>query len=550
MEIEQRTKKGNGNWHSNMDGGVEDPKAASSSNFIIDLCTPPRSPNTDYSSIRKAKKTIGRYFYESGIDFSSVDLPSFHRMLSLSSGLVKYEFPTRDELKGWILESAVKEMKEQIKRIRSSWDETGCSVLLDEWTDIRGRNLVNILVECPKGAIYLRSDDISDFIGKKDLMLLFLEEVVAEVGEENVVQIMTSSTTAFMKEIGKELMDRIRPIHWTFSVWRCIELMLEKFCKINFIEKTLEKVKTVARFVLAHPETLKFDLVEHPNIQSTVIVPFLIIDKIVSEKETMMEMCFPSDLTSSVEGKEVSELLASESFWTDVSIVRAGTIPLIRIVLWMNSMTKEQFGYIYEMMDLAKEAIQAGFKRRGNQYLQFWKVIDEVWDGFLHTPLHSAAYFLNPQLYYSGNAYIDTEVDLDMLSCVVRSTKDHRIQDKITLQMEEYIICWDVFGSGWSVAVESDISIVQWWHEYGVKSPELQRLAIRILNQMCDGASKFHLNRSLAERAVCEGRNRSINQKRAFLHYNMHLQNFASGKTDYILADAGNAAVNNWIATG
>nr|GME15212.1 S-cell enriched with leucine-rich repeat-containing protein [Ipomoea batatas] len=54
-------------------------------------------------------------------------------------------------------------------------------------------------------------------------------------------------------------------------------------------------------------------------------------------------------------------------------------------------------------------------------------------------------------------------------------------------------------------------------------------MAVRILSQTCDGASKYNLKRTLAEALLTEGRNQ-IEQERlrdlAFVHYNLQLQNF------------------------
>lgn len=68
----------------------------------------------------------------------------------------------------------------------------------------------------------------------------------------------------------------------------------------------------------------------------------------------------------------------------------------------------------------------------------------------------------------------------------------------------------------------------EWWSHYGVQYPELQRFAIRILSQTCEGASKYSLKRSLSEKLLTNGRN-PIEQKRlsdlTYVHYNLQLQN-------------------------
>ena len=66
-----------------------------------------------------------------------------------------------------------------------------------------------------------------------------------------------------------------------------------------------------------------------------------------------------------------------------------------------------------------------------------------------------------------------------------------------------------------------------WWFRYGGQYPELQRFATRILSQTCVGASKYRLNRSLAEKLLTKGRDRIEQQLLSdltFVHYNLQLQ--------------------------
>ena len=57
---------------------------------------------------------------------------------------------------------------------------------------------------------------------------------------------------------------------------------------------------------------------------------------------------------------------------------------------------KLAMGYIYEAMDLAKEAIKRRYGDQEEKYMPLWDIIDSRWDRKLHSPLHVAGYFLNP----------------------------------------------------------------------------------------------------------------------------------------------------------
>ncbi|CAN4106142.1 unnamed protein product [Withania somnifera] len=512
------------------------------------------------SSSQEISKSIGRFFYEAGVDFDAIKSPSFQRMVkaTLSPGQT-IKFPSCQELKGWILQDAVKEMQQYVKEIRNSWASTGCSVLLDGWVDSNSRNLINILVYCPRGTIYLRSSDISYFNGNVDVMLLFFEEVLEEVGVENVVQIVAYSTSACMMEAGKKLMEKHKTVFWTVDASHCMELMLQKFTKIKPIQEVLEKAKSLTQFIYSHATVLKLlrnacpdELVKPSKIRS--ILPFMTLENIVAQEEHLVRVFQSSDWHSSIlastsEGKRMAEMVEDQSFWTRAMIAVKATIPLVEVIKLLNGTNKPQVGFIYDTLDQAKETIKKEFKQKKSDYQGFWKAIDDIWNGYLHSHLHAGGYFLNPILFYSSDFYTDVEVSSGLCYCVVRMAEDHHIQDLITLQIDEYRMGRGTFHLGSFKDKLSNIAPALWWSQYGVQFPELQRLAVRILSQTCDGASHYRLKRSLVETLLTDGRNQ-IEQQRlcdlVFVHCNLQLQAFdPEGKND-ITGDVVDS-MDEWI---
>ncbi|KAL3580988.1 hypothetical protein D5086_018823 [Populus alba] len=65
-----------------------------------------------------------------------------------------------------------------------------------------------------------------------------------------------------------------------------------------------------------------------------------------------------------------------------------------------------------------------------------------------------------------------------------------------------------------------------WWSVYGNRCPELQKLAIRILSQTCDGSGRYSLDRSVAEKLVCKEQNQHEQHRlrdQMFVRYNLQL---------------------------
>ncbi|XP_038717156.1 uncharacterized protein LOC120010430 [Tripterygium wilfordii] len=563
LETTQTAGCGNGR-HPEMDVMVEDGVPESSPVIGEELSKKAcdGEENRDLLSVQ-TKKSIGRFFYEMGIELGVVNSQSFHSMLNatLGQGQANYKIPTLQELKGWVLQDEVKEMREYAKTVRDSWEISGCSILLDAWIDDKSRNLVNFVVECPKGPIFLRSSDISSIIDDVDALQSLLNEVIEEIGAENVVQIVACSTEGWMKALREEYRIRNRPIFWTVSVSHCIALILGKIGMMDSIRGILDKAKIISKFIYGHATVLKLwknqtcdrELIKPSKIKPAM--PFMTLENMVEEKRTLKHMFSSSEWISSewastVEGKKVADLVGTPSFWSGAGMVLKGTIPLVHLLSLIHGDNTPQMANIYETMDQVKETIKEEFQNKKSEYDPFWKVIDQIWDTYLHSPLHAAAYFLNPSLFYSEDFYTDTEVAFGILCCVVKMVKDQRSQDIVSLQLYEYKNAGGSFKEGSAIDKRTDITPFQWWSQYGRQYPELQKLAIRILSQTCDDASKYGLKRSMAEKLLISGRN-VIEQQRmcdlAFVHYSLQLQNSWSDINRDIMADEIDP-MDDWIS--
>ncbi|KAI9194528.1 hypothetical protein LWI28_006838 [Acer negundo] len=487
----------------------------------------------------QAQKCIGRFFYEMGIDFSVANSPSFRGMINamLSHSQGEYEIPSCDELKGLILQEEVKEMRERVERIRHSWETTGCSILLDGWIDQNGRNLVSFIVDCPQGPIYLRSSDVTAAIGNVNALQLLLDGVIEEVGVDNVVQIIASLTTGWMGHVGKQFMERQKTVFWTVSASHCIELALEKISMLDFVRGILDKAKTITRFIHGHAAVSKLfrdysgggELIKRCKVSSAV--PYMTLENIVLEEENLKAMFASSawnasNWSSRTEGNRVVNLVRDRSFWTEAMRVVKAAIPLVNVVQLINKADKPQVGYIYETMDQVKETIAMEFNKKKSMYMPIWNVIDEIWDTHLHSPLHAGAYYLNPSLFYSSDVYGDREVSSGMFYCI-RMIQDQLTQALIALQLDKYVNAKGDFSEGSKMEERNKYHPVEWWSHYGNQCPELQKFAIRILSQNCEGASKYRLKRSLCEKLLRNGRNDVEQQELndlTFVHCNLQLQ--------------------------
>ncbi|XP_035551093.1 uncharacterized protein LOC118349677 [Juglans regia] len=155
------------------------------------------------------------------------------------------------ELRGNLLKMAVNEVQDYLQQIKKIWNETGCSLMADGWTNQKQQSIINFLVYCPKGTIFLKSVDTSGF--RKDAETLFniFDEVVQEIGAENLVQFITDSDKELRQMFTCDKW--IASSHSKSSIGKEIaEIVLEDkefWVQCQFIVKVSEPLVRVLRLV-------------------------------------------------------------------------------------------------------------------------------------------------------------------------------------------------------------------------------------------------------------------------------------------------------------
>ena len=73
-----------------------------------------------------------------------------------------FKGPGYEDIRRPLLKNEVEKLQEYLIEFKNSWTKTGCTIMSDGWTDARGHTILNFLVACPKGTMFLRSVDASD----------------------------------------------------------------------------------------------------------------------------------------------------------------------------------------------------------------------------------------------------------------------------------------------------------------------------------------------------------------------------------------------------
>jgi hypothetical protein len=138
---------------------------------------------------------IGKFLFSNGIPFHVSHSPYYKEMVkAIATTGPSYVPPGEHKLRTVILDRQVSNIIVHKEWMRQTWVREGCSIVMDGWTDIAKRPLINIIVTCREGPFFLRAIDCSG--KRKDTTFQFelLRDAIEEVGPINVVQVVTDAT--------------------------------------------------------------------------------------------------------------------------------------------------------------------------------------------------------------------------------------------------------------------------------------------------------------------------------------------------------------------
>ncbi|XP_059074131.1 uncharacterized protein LOC131874589 [Cryptomeria japonica] len=238
-----------------------------------------------------------------------------------------FKAPTNAELNGPLLLQMVEDMKVELEDHRQSWSQKGCTIMTDGWTDRRNRTLLNFLVSCGGSTMFLKSIDAPSHVKNATYLCEAIEEVIQEVGEENVVRVVTDNVASYVAA-GKLLMERHPKNFWSPCAAHCLDLMLEDIGKLEWVKSIVERAKNISKFIYNH--ALVLSIMRQYTGQKELARPgitrfasnFLTLKSLIKSKAALRRMFVGEEWTSSsyattTAGIDVVNCIFDEpGFWT------------------------------------------------------------------------------------------------------------------------------------------------------------------------------------------------------------------------------------------
>ncbi|XP_019068334.1 uncharacterized protein [Solanum lycopersicum] len=438
-----------------------------------------------------AERSIALFFFENKIDFGVARSSSYHQMIEAvgkcGSGFIG---PSPETLKATWLERIKSEVSLQSKDVEKEWAMTGCTLIAETWTDNKMKALINFLVSSPSRTFFYKSVDASSYFKNLKCLSELFDSIIQDFGPENVVQAQSLSKFIYN---NSPLLD-----------------LMKKFTGGQEIIKT-GITKSVSNFL-----SLQCLLKHRSRLKVIFNSP---------------ELAANSAYTNKSQSVNCITILDDNDFWRTAEECVAVSEPFLKVMREVSG-GKPAVGTIYELLTRAKESIRTYYIMDEIKCKTFLDIVDKNWKNNLHSPLHSAAAFLNPGIQYNPEVKFLGSIKEDFFRVLEKLLPTPELRRDITTQILLYTRASGMFGCNLAKEAIDTVPPGIWWEQYGDAAPTLQRVAIKILSQVC---STFTCERhwSTFQQIHSEKRNKIDKETLldlVYINYNLKLARYLVSK--------------------
>ncbi|XP_038713464.1 uncharacterized protein LOC120007338 [Tripterygium wilfordii] len=487
----------------------------------------------------KVDLAIAKWMIDASIPFNATNSKLYQPMIDAIASIGPgYKGPSIHAVRGKLLGKSVEEVKMFVKNFHSIWKVTGCTIMSDGWTDQNSRTLINFLVYCPKGTIFLKSVDASEASKTGQLLFKLFREVVLDVGVENVVQVVTDNASNYVMA-GRLLEGEFPTLSWSPCAAHCLNLMFQDIGKLEDVSSAVKHAAGITKYIYNHCFVL--NLMRQHTGGREIIRPaptrfatnFVALQSILAQKDALRAMVtckewIQSSYSKDVNGRRFANNVLDSKFWSECGIIVQLTEPLMCVLRLVDGDDRPAMGYLYKSIHVAKDEMIRRFQRKKRRVQPLLSIVDSRWDSQLYKNLHAAGFWLNPSNQYNIEEMTKhRDTGSGILDVIEKfSYGDMDLSGKLTSEMRIFVDAEGDFGRKTAINDREKMLPAEWWRYYGNSAPNLQKLAMRVLSQTCS-SSGCERNWSIFEHIHSKKRNRLEHQRLndlVYVHYNLRLQ--------------------------
>ncbi|XP_025633583.1 uncharacterized protein [Arachis hypogaea] len=360
--------------------------------------------------LHEIDKQVARWLLHCRIPFNAVMSPFFQDMLDGVVGFGPgYKGPSYDSLRVNLLADLKRECQMVVDSYRSAWKKTRCTLM---------------------------ADDASSMVKNASSLCDLFSEVIEWIGPDNVIHVVTDNVANYVAA-GRLINKKFENIHWSPCAAHCLNLILKDISSMPHISSLATRASKITVFVYNH--TVFLSWLRQKTYWREIVRPgatrfatiFLTLMSIFKHKLELQQLVVDTHFTGhklgrSANGRAVSAIILDNKFWDDCFTVCQIVSPLIKLLRLVDADDKPSLGIVYEGMLRSENGIKEMFKHRKTEYQPYIEIINSRWDKHLKKNLHAAAYFLNPDCFFSENYRESPDVmrvllDLVTLYCKVNN---------------------------------------------------------------------------------------------------------------------------------
>ncbi|XP_075105076.1 uncharacterized protein LOC142179247 [Nicotiana tabacum] len=134
--------------------------------------------------------------YDAGLPFNCINYKTFDKFIEAVGQYGPGMKPrSYHEVRVTHLKKEVKKIGKIVEEHRVEWNKFECSIMMNKWTARNEKIVINVLVNSPRGSIFLVSYVASNSSTDATKMYNLFAKTIEKIGKENVVQVVTNNAS-------------------------------------------------------------------------------------------------------------------------------------------------------------------------------------------------------------------------------------------------------------------------------------------------------------------------------------------------------------------
>ncbi|KAH7430047.1 hypothetical protein KP509_09G080400 [Ceratopteris richardii] len=333
----------------------------------------------------------------------------------------------------------------------------GCTIALDGWTSCQKKPLINVMVICPKGNMFLGAIDTS----LKEKSLAFLVKVYEHAilcvgGPKNVTVIVIDNASNF-RSVGITIQNKYEDI--------------SRLSFINFHIRSSDQNLRIKHF--------RFFFATRFATAYIVLSGLLELNPALVEMiaDRRWEAWLEKYSSYQVATSKCTCLIQSKKFYHNLEKIIGITKPFVELLRMVDT-DKFVIGKVYWIMSEAIQKVKDFNQFSLREKTQIVSLGEKRWTQ-MHTHLHGTTFVLDPTFQLNGQAS-NKEIMANFKTTCQLLLPGTDGRDAFH-QRVAYVNREGSFGDLWHIEAIQKHPPPIWWKEYGGEAVELQHIAMRVL---------------------------------------------------------------------